>query len=281
MNDRTVYNSPEDAIKAFSEAQERIVTLSQWEKEMKESYGLTSPQEVKAYLDQLYELQQKSAQQAATPPPASSAGGATDKTTVDRAAAGDRVAYESLTPEWKAHVDYLNKMGYVTEDRLKPIEQKFAQIDQREQAAYAQRVDAAKTAGVTILTGMLKDAGLPQDEATVGKMGEQIGEAIYAASRDAQGKMIFGSPEYRFIYGTDADRTAILKDQLTFYTGLAESFATTKSAGYVAAKTAAQAGQPTTLPASSSPTSTVRTGRLTEEQRKLALAEALGSAGMR
>src|SRR5271166_6327700 len=101
---------------------------------MKESYGLTSPQEVKAYLDQLYELQQKSAQAAATPPPASSAGGATDKTTVDRAAAGDRVAYESLTPEWKAHVDYLNKMGYVTEDRLKPIEQKFAQIDQREQA---------------------------------------------------------------------------------------------------------------------------------------------------
>jgi len=281
VNDRTSYLSPEDAIKGYQELQGRVTSLSQWEQLIaapidKGGFGITDPKQVAALLDELAEHRTKSQGQQATP----ATPNRSDAATVQAAAAGDRVAYESLSPEWKAHVDYLNKLGYVTKDALKPIEEKLNAYDQREAEAHAQAIDNAVAHGTTLLEGVIKSAGITVTPEQLEEIGGVVGSAIDRVSYDAQGRIIPNSLADQFLRGNEATRRGIIEKQFELFTKFGESFATAKSASYVQAKQAAQSSQPRTLPQGSSPASTTRTKRMTEDERKKALGEALSAGGM-
>lgn len=61
VNERTRFKSQEDAIKSFNEAGSRIAELSQWEKELKERYGVADPQSAGRLLQELIQLREEKA----------------------------------------------------------------------------------------------------------------------------------------------------------------------------------------------------------------------------
>jgi hypothetical protein len=283
VNDRTSYNSADDAIKGFTELQGRVTSLSQWEQLIgapvdKGGFGLTDPKQVAALLDELADIRAKNQQQA-TPAADSTA------TAVQKAAAGDRIAYESLSPDWKAHVDYLRKLGYVDEtslnSRLQPLQERLDSIDQQNEAAYVAEVNHAVDHGEVLLEGIMKEAGIAVTPELLESVGNSVGARIDRDSYDQNGRIIAGSLADQFVRGNEAQRKAIVSEQFDLFRKFGEAFATAKTAGYVAAKTAAQAGQPRALPAGSGPSSTPRTTRMTEDQRKAALSEMLVAGGMK
>lgn len=283
VNDRTVYNSAEDAIKGFNELQGRVTSLSQWEQLIaspidKGGFGLTDPKQVAALLDELADIRAKNQQQA-TPAADSTA------SAVQKAAAGDKLAYDSLSPEWKAHVDYLRKLGYVDEnalnDRLKPLQERLDSIDAQNEEAYVAEVNNAVDHGTTLLEGIMKDAGLAITPELLESVGNSVGARIDRDSYDQYGRIIPNSLADQFLRGNEAQRKAIISEQFSLFTKFGDAYATAKTAGYVAAKTAAQGTQPRTLPPGSGPSSTPRTTRMTEDQRKAALSEILVAGGMK
>jgi hypothetical protein len=69
VNDRTVYKTKDDAVKAYNEAGQRIAQLSAWEKQAKQ-YGLSDPKQLDAVAKELLELREYKAnlaKQAAAP----------------------------------------------------------------------------------------------------------------------------------------------------------------------------------------------------------------------
>lgn len=273
VNDRTVYNSADDAVKGYNELQGRVTTLAQWDQLMKE--GFTAEQ-VAQYLDELAELRAKN--QPATP---------TDSTAsnVQKAAAGDKLAYDSLSPEWKAHVDYLRKLGYVDEnalnDKLKPLQERLDSIDQQAEAAYVTEVNNAVDHGTTLLEGIMKEAGIAVTPELLESVGNSVGARIDRDSYDQNGRIVPGSLADQFLRGNEAQRKAIISEQFDLFRKFGEAFATAKTASYATTKTAAMGTQPRTLPPGSGPSSTTRTTRMTEDQRKAALSEVLAAGGMK
>src|SRR5258706_6567092 len=91
VNDRTSYNSADDAIKGYNELQGRVTSLSAWEAMIsapieKGGFGLTDPKQVAALLDELADIRAKQNQSAT---PTANAPGST-AAAVQKAAAGDR-----------------------------------------------------------------------------------------------------------------------------------------------------------------------------------------------
>lgn len=107
VNDRSVYKTRDEAIKAYNEAGTRIANLSQWEKEAK-SWGLDKPQSLKPIFEEYLKLKQAS--EAA----AKAANGKSQATTSD--------SEGEMTPEEKKAFDWLKKfsgkLGYVPKTEL-------------------------------------------------------------------------------------------------------------------------------------------------------------------
>jgi hypothetical protein len=264
VNDRTVYKTQEDAVKGWTEAQQRITSLSEWEKVAKD-YGVTDPKAVAELFNELLEARKGS--QAAQPT-------TTTQTTVADAIAGDKAAYESLSPEWKAQVDYLQKIGFVTSDKLKPLEQRLSAFEASRAAEADQRVESARNDGLSILAEKLSKSGLPNDDDAKTRIGRSIASSISDTSRDSQGRLIRGSEEDRFINGTREDRAAIIDEHLKWFDKFGKSVATSQTASTVAQKTANMANTPRALPTSTSAV-TSRKGRMTPEERSAAVARML------
>jgi hypothetical protein len=284
VNDRTSYNSAEDAIKGFTELQGRVTSLSAWEQKIaapleKGGFGITDPEQVAALLDELADIRAK--QQGSQATPASTA--ASTASTVQKAAAGDKVAYESLSPEWKAHVDYLKQLGmFVTPDALRPLQEKVDALTSSNEAAYAAEVNNAVAHGTSLLESVMKETGITITPELLERVGKSVGSEIDRDSYDQSGRIIPGSLADKFLRGSEGERRAIISEQFdAVFKPFGEAFATAKTAGYVAAKATAQGTQPRTLPAGSGPASTPRTGRMTEEQRKAALGDLLGTGGFK
>jgi hypothetical protein len=271
IDDRTIYADRDAATKGWTNLKSERDRLAKFEETAKQ-YGVNDPAVIAQLFEELLQHRERSAQ--ATP----ATGARTDAATVQAAQSGDRAAYDSLSPEWKAHVDYLNQLGYVTKDALKPIQDQLQSLSSEQQRAEDARVEGAKQNGVTILTGMLKEANLPSDETTVTRLTNQIGNEIYSQSRDQNGRIIPGSPEHRFIFGTEAERAAIVKEHLGFYTGLGEAFHTAKNASYASSKTAAQSQAPRSLPAQNAPATPARQGRISPEDSMARVRAILESA---
>lgn len=282
VNDRTKYNSADDAIKGFTELQGRVTSLSAWEQKIaapieKGGFGITDPAQVAALLDELADIRAKANQQVT---PASSASSVAS--TVQKAAAGDKTAYDSLSPEWKAHVDYLKGLGlFVTNDALKPLQDQVSSLTAAQDAAYAQEVNNAVSHGTSILEGVMKETGITVTPELLEKVGNAVGARIDRDSYDQQGRIVSGSLADQFLRGSESDRRSIITEQFTLFKEFGEAFSTAKTASYVQNKNTAQASQPRTLPAGSGPASTPRTGRMTEDQRKAALGELLVTGGMK
>ena len=276
VNDRTVYNTAEDATKGFNELQSRVTTLSQWNQLMEEGF---TAEDVAKYLDEFAELRAKNQ------PPATPGAADSTATAVQKAAAGDKLAYDSLTPEWKAHVDYLRKLGYVDEnalnDKLKPLMERVDSLTAQQEEAYATEVNNAVDHGTTLLEGIMKEAGIAVTPELLESVGNSVGSRIDRDSYDQHGRIISGSLADQFLRGNEAQRKAIISEQFSLFTKFGDAYATAKTAGYVQAKNAAQAGQPRALPAGSGPSSAPRTTRMTEDQRKAALSEVLAAGGMK
>ena len=249
VNDRTVYQSREDAIRGYTEAQNRIAALSVWEKlnSAPEKGGLgfvnlKSPDDVAALLDELIELRGKSqpASGAAATQPNQPAG------------------VDQLSPEIQAWIKTLKeKAGFVDRDTLAALESRLDQFDQRSAGEEAARVEAAVSHGTSILASEMKEAGFPVDT-EAGKeqlkdIGESIGGKIDRESYDAQGNLIPGSLADRFIRGSEPERRAIIKEHFQRYLKFGETYATAKNANYAAQKTAAVASTPRPLTQSGAP----------------------------
>jgi len=282
VNDRTSYNSADDAIKGYNELQGRVTSLSAWEAMIsapieKGGFGLTDPKQVAALLDELADIRAKQNQSAT---PTANAPGST-AAAVQKAAAGDRIAYESLSPEWKAHVDYLKQLGYVTSDALKPLQEQVQSLSEAQEAAYAAEVNNAVSHGTSILEGVMKETGIAITPELLEQVGNSVGSRIDRDSYDQNGRIIPNSLADQFLRGNEAERKAIITKEFDLFLQFGNAFSTAKTASYVANKNAAQSGQPRALPQGSPPASTPRTGRMTEDQRKAALSEALSAGGFK
>lgn len=228
VNDRQVYKTQDEAIRAYGEASSRIAQLSPWEVLAKEGF---TPEQVQQYLDELAQLRaSQTPAQPATP------------------------AQPQMTPEWKSAIDYMKSLGvFPTADQLTKLQTQVESLSQTHQGEQSARVDAARTNGETIFQGLLKESGLTLDETAAGKMRDRIEDAIVRDSRDASGNLIPNSTEDRFIRGDAAERTSILKEQFNWFTQFGDSYAKRQTAQLIDQKAAAQAATPRPLPATNSP----------------------------
>lgn len=229
VNDRQVYKTQDEAIRAYGEASSRIAQLSPWEALAKEGF---TPEQVQTYLDELAQLRASQNQPAQPAAP----------------------AQPQMSPEWKSAIDYMKSLGvFPTADQLTKLQTQVESLSQTHQGEQSARVDAARTSGETIFQGLLKDSGITLDENAAGKMRDRIEDAIVRDSRDASGNLISGSLEDRFIRGDAAERTSILKEQFQFFTQFGDLYAKRQTAQLVDQKAAAQAATPRPLPATNSP----------------------------
>src|SRR6185312_11100769 len=109
VNDRTVYKSQDEAIKGFNELQTRLTSLSKWDEVIGKQFQNATPEVVANALNELLDFREKQAAAASSQPSAA---------TVQAASQGDRAAYDSLSPEWKAHIDFLAKNKDVLLEKL-------------------------------------------------------------------------------------------------------------------------------------------------------------------
>jgi hypothetical protein len=252
LDERTKYETADDAKKGWGELKSLADRLRPFEQLMKPvsegGFGLTADAAIKhldAYASELFQ------RQSATP---ATPGARSDAATVDAAARGDKVAYESLDPAWKAHVDRLKQLGYVTEDRLKPIEAKLAAFDAQAAEKDIEITNAAVAHGETLLQGILKEKNISMSDDDFAELGQAIGSKIDRDSYDANGKRIPGSIADSFIRGNEATRREIILKQANVFLKFGDTYAKSRTATAAADKTAAMNSQSRTLPAAGTPT---------------------------
>lgn len=275
IDDRTKYATREDAMKGWKELNEYSGKLRPFEVLMKPvaegGFGLTAEAAV-AHLDAY--ANELATRQSAQAIPAS---GKSDAATVQAAAQGDKLSYDSLTPEWKAHVDHLKKLGYVTQDALKPIQDQVAALTERDQAAQKAHADAAVAHGTTLLTSVMKEAGITADDKMLERVGGVVGAAIDRDSYNAQGQIIPGSLADKFLRGNESVRKGIIQEQFNIFQTFGDVYHQSKTASYAATKSAAQSQQPRNLPPSNGAVPAERKGRATPEERAKRVTELLES----
>lgn len=231
VSDRQVYKTQEEAVRAYSEASNRIAQLSPWEQLAKEGF---TPEQVQQYLDDLARRIEAEKQTTAPAPDAS-----------------------QLTPEWKAHIEFLKTQGiFTTMDELKALQAQVTQLTQGQQGEHAARLEGARSNGESILNGLIKESGLQLDEADARNFADSIEDRIVRSSRDAKGNITPGSSEDRFIRGDAAERASIIKEHFNWFTKFGDVYAKRQTATFVDQKAAAQAASPRPLPTSTSPVPT-------------------------
>jgi hypothetical protein len=235
-NGRQVYKTREEAIRAYTEAGNRIAELSPWEALAKEGF---TPQQVQQYLDELAQVRADKAAEAAR----------------QAAAAGPQ-----LSPEWKAHLEFLKSQGiFTTQDELKALRTQLEQVGNSIQGEHAARIEGARSSGEAILNGIIKDSGVQIDEAGSRRIADSIEDAIVRNSRDGNGNIIPNSPEDRFIRGDASERTRIIKENFDWFNKFGDAYAQRKTSTLVDQKAAAQAANSRSLPPNSSPVPTTPT----------------------
>lgn len=152
VNERTVYKTKDDAIKAYSEAGQRIAHLSAWEKQAKQ-YGLSDPKQLDAVAKELLELREYKAnlaKQAAAPK-------------IDPA---DPKAKEAQQVR-----EYLKGLGYISKDEqdaaLKELRDQIEALKTGSQQSEELRFQNQEAEARNDLAGWLSAAGV--EDKTGGK----------------------------------------------------------------------------------------------------------------
>lgn len=213
INDRVEYHNPDDAVKGWNELDKFRQQYSGLVDRMKQ-YGVTDPDAFWANLD--FTLDELSKLKGGQPPAAAATPAPTD-------APLTRAEVESM----------LNK--------------------QRQEAQIQANIDSAVNFGRSTLKELMAGAKLPTGDEDLADVQSYIEERIVKASRDAKGDLIQGSPEDRFLNGTDTDRKAIVEAEFKKFMRFHQVPAQAANADYAAQKTAAIAAQPKPTPNTSGP----------------------------
>lgn len=161
VDDRTVYKTPEDAIKGFSEAGKRIAQLSKWEKTITKEFGIADPAQAAELLRELAARRQgkwKDDSNQRTD----------DSRSTDRGADPNKPdPYAGLTPEEVKSAKWLESKGWMRkeaieklfDERIGKLREEFSnQLTERDENAVLQ---TRTKEGLTVLADLLKEAGLP------------------------------------------------------------------------------------------------------------------------
>ena len=155
VNDRSVYRTREDAIKAYDESGKRIASLSRWEKEAK-AYGLDDPAQLKAVADELLRLRELTTKKPEPAKPDDS----------------------KLTPEQKAAKEWLKKeaaeLGYLSkeeaETQLKELREQLKSLTSASTASEEQRFRNQEAEARGNLSSWLSEAKLEDKDGTKAKV---------------------------------------------------------------------------------------------------------------
>lgn len=151
VNDRTVYKTQADAVRAYDEAGKRIAQLSSWEKEAKQ-WGLSDPKELNAVAKELLELRKERAEAAkkAEIKPVTTPAGDPKK-----------------EAEKKQVREYLKDLGYISKEdqeaALKELRDKLEALQTNGSQADSVRLQNQVEEGQQTIKGWLSEAKI-QDE---------------------------------------------------------------------------------------------------------------------
>lgn len=120
VNDRTKYRTREDAVKAFSEAGNRIAQLSVWDKEVAQKFGGLTPQQVQGLLLEYIQLKQ-----AAQP---GNSGSGSSKQNAQNGQGGQGGQPEQTAEEREA-VEFLKKHGFITKSEFDQLMSKLDKLE--------------------------------------------------------------------------------------------------------------------------------------------------------
>lgn len=148
VNERTVYNTADDAIRGYNEAANRIAQLSAWEKQAKQ-WGLSSPGELDAVAEELLKLRKSNADAA------------------KQAQAPKIDPKDPKAVEAQQVREYLKGLGYISkEDQAEALKELRAELDSFKQSgarSEEQRFQNQEAEAQQDLNGYLGAAGIKDD----------------------------------------------------------------------------------------------------------------------
>jgi len=182
INDRTVYKTPDEAKSGFLEAQNRITSLSEYEKVLREEYGVDkpSPAMVRAFLSELIQhradAEKRAKETSPSPQTATPSGDEFAGMTPDQRQAAIKAR------EW--FVKEAEKQGYVSKKAVDDLKAELDSIkgnltSKEESAATAQKTEAQEK-----LTGWLKEGNVALDDSQRLKLENCIAAWVNAEGPD-------------------------------------------------------------------------------------------------
>lgn len=252
LDDRNVWNTKDDFVNAYKELHQKSNTWNIFTRPVEQGgFGFKDASHLETRLDEIAVMlaqKQEPNAQAATQP--------TQQTPA-----------EAQVPPAVA-------------EQIAQLQAQLQSLTQSQTAEQTARIEAARQQGVNLVAQQLEKAGLPKDEATVTKVASFVEDQIVRASRDSNNAIVPGSPEDRFLRGSEGERAKIVEEQVGFFTSLGTKFHEAKTAELVKSKTAAMQNQNRNLPQQSAPSASNRpAGPMTREERIKALQNVLDTAG--
>ncbi len=207
VNDRTSFQTQEDAIKSFGESGERIATLSQWEK-LKDSFGVETVEEAEELLNELVD---RRAREKAAGDRDQDTGKTEDKTPAD--------PNTGLSDEDKKAVAYFKRLGVPISGDMdglrKQIDELKSSIQSGQESDNERHASAMIESGRSVLTELVKGADLlGEDQKVNQKLTARAERAIRSYLEDTSidektGDVRPGSSLARFYRGGNAQREAV------------------------------------------------------------------------
>ncbi len=207
VNDRTSFETAEDAIKSFGESGERIATLSQWEK-LRDEFGVETVEEARELLNELVDRRARE-----------KAAGDRDQDPGKPAAKPADDPSSGLSDEDKKAVAYFKRLGVPisgdVEGLRKQITDLQSSIQTSQESDNERHASAMIESGRSVLTELVKGADLlGEDQKVNQKLTARAERAIRSYLEDTSidektGDVRPGTPLARFYRGGNAQREVV------------------------------------------------------------------------
>lgn len=167
VDDRTVYKSREDAVKAYSEAGRRIASLSPYERTLEQFYGKGkhSPELLASHLTELSNyFEQKKIDDA------KKAAASTNDADTARFEGKSADEIKQIRAAEKWFKEQADRMGYVSKDTITKLEEKLAAIENGGKESEEASQSALVSHGVSELAKALAESKVELSEAEMNKL---------------------------------------------------------------------------------------------------------------